>query len=152
MEEGMEERAEHAREQLREARSVDYFSLLGDCKPYYLNLHLMLDRMVLAAFHKDIGKLPSKEAEEQKEEGLAAQYSAFVKETRAIEENLAEGDQPDEGLRESAEIEIDADYQLRYEEVIRAITAVTGYKTPEGEVIKLIEKIRFSPPKSAPQI
>ena len=62
---------------------------------------------------------------------------------------LIGGDQPD-SYRESAEIEIDADYQLRYEYVIEAITAVTGYRTPEDEVVKLIEKIRFSPPKAAP--
>ena len=63
---------------------------------------------------------------------------------------LVGGDQPD-SFRESAEIEIDADYQLRYEYVIQAITAVTGYRTPEDEVVKLIEKIRFSPPKQPPQ-
>ncbi len=60
------------------------------------------------------------------------------------------GDQPD-SFRESVEIEIDADYQLRYEYVIQAITAVTGYRTPEEEVVKLIEKIRFAPPKAPPQ-
>ena len=63
---------------------------------------------------------------------------------------LVGGDEPD-SFRESAEIEIDADFQLRYEFVIEAITAVTGYRTPENEVVKLIEKIRFSPPKQAPQ-
>ena len=60
------------------------------------------------------------------------------------------GDQPD-AFRESWEIEIDADYQLRYEYVIEAITAVTGYRTPDNGVVKLIEKIRFSPPKAPPQ-
>ncbi len=59
------------------------------------------------------------------------------------------GDQPAE-FRESAEIEIDSDYQLRYEYVIAAITAVTGYRTPENDLVKLIEKIRFSPPKPPP--
>ncbi len=63
---------------------------------------------------------------------------------------LVGGDQPD-SFRESAEIEIDADFQLRYTYVIEAITAVTGYRTPEDEVVKLIEKIRFSPPKKNPQ-
>ena len=64
--------------------------------------------------------------------------------------SLVGGDQPD-SARESAEIEIDADYQLRYEYVIQAFTSVTGYRTPEGDVVKLIEKIRFSPPKPPPQ-
>ena len=65
--------------------------------------------------------------------------------------SIVGGDQPDDSFRESAEIEIDADYQLRYEFVIAAITAVTGYRTPENEIVKLIEKIRFSPPKSPPK-
>ena len=64
--------------------------------------------------------------------------------------SIVGGDQPDDSFRESAEIEIDADYQLRYEYVIKAITAITGYRTPENEIVKLIEKIRFSPPKSPP--
>jgi biopolymer transport protein ExbD len=62
---------------------------------------------------------------------------------------LIGGDQPD-SLRESTEVEIDADYQLRYSYVIEAITAVTGYRTKDDEIVKLIEKIRFSPPKAAP--
>ena len=60
---------------------------------------------------------------------------------------LVGGDQPTT-IRETAEVEIDADYQLRYEYIIRAVTAVTGYRTENDEVVKLIEKIRFSPPKS----
>jgi len=44
------------------------------------------------------------------------------------------------------EVEIDTDYNLRYEYVIRAITAVSGYK--EGDqVVKLIEKIKFAKPR-----
>lgn len=60
------------------------------------------------------------------------------------------GDQPST-MRESAEIEIDADFQLRYEFIIRAVTAVTGYRTENDDVVKLIEKIRFAPPKEVPQ-
>ena len=44
------------------------------------------------------------------------------------------------------EIEIDPDYNLRYEYVIRAITAVSGYKDG-NEVVKLIEKIKFAKPR-----
>ena len=62
---------------------------------------------------------------------------------------LVGNDQP-ETMRESAEIEIDADYQLKYSHVIRAITAVTGYRNANEDVVKLIEKIRFSPPKTPP--
>ena len=61
--------------------------------------------------------------------------------------SLVGGDQPD-SFRESAEIEIDADYQLKYAYVIEAVTAVTGYRNDNDDIVKLIEKIRFSPPKT----
>jgi hypothetical protein len=44
------------------------------------------------------------------------------------------------------EIEIDTDYNLRYEYVIRSITAVSGYKDG-NEIVKLIEKIKFAKPR-----
>lgn len=52
------------------------------------------------------------------------------------------------GARESAEIEIGFDYDLRYEFVIGAVTAVSGTKTTQGDVVKLIEKIRFNTPEA----
>jgi biopolymer transport protein ExbD len=51
-------------------------------------------------------------------------------------------------LAESAEVEIDADYHLKYQHTVEAITAVSGYVTPDGHVVKLIEKIRFRPPEA----
>ncbi|HBO42498.1 MAG TPA: biopolymer transporter ExbD [Planctomycetaceae bacterium] len=48
------------------------------------------------------------------------------------------------------EIELDCDYNLRFEYVIDAITAVSG-KVQQGEIIKLIDKIKFAPPRGAPQ-
>ncbi len=47
---------------------------------------------------------------------------------------------------EGPEIEIDTDYNLRYEYVIRSITAVSGYKDG-NEIVKLIEKIKFAKPR-----
>ncbi|TWU17003.1 ExbD/TolR family protein [Allorhodopirellula heiligendammensis] len=47
---------------------------------------------------------------------------------------------------EGPEVEIDTDYNLRYEYVIRAITAVSGYKDG-NQVVKLIEKIKFAKPR-----
>jgi biopolymer transport protein ExbD len=44
------------------------------------------------------------------------------------------------------EIEIDTDYNLRYEYVIQSITAVSGYKDG-NQVVKLIEKIKFAKPR-----
>jgi len=52
---------------------------------------------------------------------------------------------PVEG-EDGPEIEIDTDYNLRYEYVIRSITAVSGYKQG-NEVVKLIEKIKFAKPR-----
>lgn len=47
-------------------------------------------------------------------------------------------------LAAGTEVEIDADYDLRYEFVIRAITEVTGY-VDRDRIVKLIEKIKFAP-------
>lgn len=44
------------------------------------------------------------------------------------------------------EVELVCDYNLHYEHVIEAITAISGQRTPDGTIIKLIEKIKFSPP------
>ena len=52
---------------------------------------------------------------------------------------------PIEG-EDGPEIEIDTDYNLRYEYVIRSITAVSGYKDG-NEIVKLIEKIKFAKPR-----
>lgn len=41
------------------------------------------------------------------------------------------------------EIEFDCDYDLKYEEVIAAITAVSGKRRKDGEIEKLFEKIKF---------
>jgi biopolymer transport protein ExbD len=53
----------------------------------------------------------------------------------------------DGSLVDSAEIEFDCDFGLKYEHVIDAITAVSGTVTPDGRVIKLVEKIKFAPPR-----
>jgi biopolymer transport protein ExbD len=45
-----------------------------------------------------------------------------------------------------AELEIDSDYGLRYEYVIAAMDAVTGYPAGDHQVVKLIDEIRFTSP------
>jgi len=50
-------------------------------------------------------------------------------------------------VQTTAEVELDCDPQLHYEHVIRAITAVSGYMDADGNIVKLVEKIRFTPPK-----
>jgi len=57
------------------------------------------------------------------------------------------GDEPGPSVLENTEVELDCDYQLRYEYVIEAITAVSGYVDEEGRIIKLVEKIKFAPPR-----
>ena len=54
------------------------------------------------------------------------------------------------GLAKEAEVELDCDYNLKYEYVIYAITAVSGYKDENNNIVKLVEKIKFAPPKGGP--
>jgi len=51
----------------------------------------------------------------------------------------------DAAMQESAEVEFDCDYHLRYEETVRAVTAVSGYLGDDGKPVKLVDKIRFKP-------
>jgi biopolymer transport protein ExbD len=51
-------------------------------------------------------------------------------------------------VQDTAEVELDCDYNLRYENVVKAITAVSGYVDDDGNIVKLVEKIKFSPPRS----
>jgi biopolymer transport protein ExbD len=55
------------------------------------------------------------------------------------------------GTAVEQEIELDCDYDLHYEYVMRAITAITGYIDSSGQEHKLIEKIKFSPPQKPPE-
>jgi len=45
------------------------------------------------------------------------------------------------------EVEFDCDYNLNYNNVIAAISAVSGKMTDDGKTIKYVEKIKFTPPK-----
>jgi len=45
------------------------------------------------------------------------------------------------------EVELDCDAGLTYDNVIRAVTAVSGKVEPDGTVVDLIKKIKFAPPK-----
>jgi biopolymer transport protein ExbD len=47
---------------------------------------------------------------------------------------------------EGPEVEIDLDYNLRYEHVIEAVTAVTGQRVGD-DVKRLVERIKFAPPR-----
>ena len=52
---------------------------------------------------------------------------------------------PSRGKRRP-EVELDADYHLKYSNVIQAITAVSGYKQGD-QVVKLINRIKFAKPR-----
>lgn len=45
------------------------------------------------------------------------------------------------------EIELDCDGALHYGSTVAAITAVTGYVNSENQVVKLVENVKFTPPK-----
>lgn len=48
---------------------------------------------------------------------------------------------------ENQEVEFDCDEALHYGYLMDAITAVTGYVNDENQIVKLIEKIKFTPPQ-----
>jgi biopolymer transport protein ExbD len=50
-------------------------------------------------------------------------------------------------LADKTEVELDCDYGLKYANVVRAITAVSG-TVSEGQIVELIKKIKFTPPKA----
>jgi biopolymer transport protein ExbD len=54
------------------------------------------------------------------------------------------------GGNAEAEVELDCDYNLHYEHVIDAITAVSGYvDRSTGQIERLIERINFASPQAA---
>jgi biopolymer transport protein ExbD len=57
---------------------------------------------------------------------------------------------PGAAMASKVEVEIDADYDLRYEYVIRAVSSCTGRLDSKGNVIRYVEKIKFAPPKKKP--
>lgn len=50
-------------------------------------------------------------------------------------------------IQNDFEVELDFDPNLRYKYIMQAITAVTGYVNADNQMIKLVEKIKFAPPK-----
>jgi biopolymer transport protein ExbD len=59
------------------------------------------------------------------------------------------GNEP--SAKADAEVELDCDYDLHYEHVIDAITAVSGYVDQStGQIERLVEKIKFTPPQEPP--
>jgi biopolymer transport protein ExbD len=67
---------------------------------------------------------------------------------RLNSEILTQIGRPGDALSKDMEVEIDADYELQYQYVIRAVGACTGRMDPKTKKIqRYIEKIKFTPPK-----
>ena len=75
---------------------------------------------------------------------LGSGYKAFEALRGKVQDLV--GDEPGPATLDSAEVELDCDYHLRYEYVVEAITAVSG-RVEGDRTIKVIEKIKFAPPR-----
>jgi biopolymer transport protein ExbD len=51
------------------------------------------------------------------------------------------------GGAQNTEVELDCDYGLKYINVVKAITAVSGMPQADGTIVELVKKIKFTPPK-----
>ena len=49
-------------------------------------------------------------------------------------------------IADKTEVELDCDFDLPYEYVVNAISAVSG-TVQDGQIIELVKKIKFAPPK-----
>lgn len=54
---------------------------------------------------------------------------------------------PGAAMADDVQVEIDADFDLRYEYTIKAVSKCTGRLDSKGNVIRYVEKIKFAPPK-----
>jgi biopolymer transport protein ExbD len=55
------------------------------------------------------------------------------------------GNEAGPGAADKTEAEINFDFNLKYRYVIAAVTALSGYVSPDGHIVKLIQKIKFAP-------
>jgi biopolymer transport protein ExbD len=63
-----------------------------------------------------------------------------------VRQLVGDGAGPPGGQASDQELQIDADYDLRYEYVMEAITAVSGYIDPQSkQPVTLVERIQFAP-------
>jgi len=45
------------------------------------------------------------------------------------------------------DVELDCDYGLKYLHAVDALTAVTGYRDPNGKIVRLLDRVKFTPPR-----
>jgi biopolymer transport protein ExbD len=77
-----------------------------------------------------------------------AKEVAAQKLTQAIQAQILDTFGNDTSRAELTELELDCDPGLKYDHVVSAITAASGV-VRDDEVVPLIKKIKFSPPKKA---
>ncbi|MFZ5832995.1 MAG: ExbD/TolR family protein [Planctomycetota bacterium] len=73
-------------------------------------------------------------------------FAALRSEIRLIVDDAVGPD----GSGSRPEVVLDFDYNLRYEYVIDAITAVSGYINEQGRIIRIIEKVNFAERRAGP--
>lgn len=79
-------------------------------------------------------------------ESLGADEAAFEELNRRV---LAAIGRPGGPLSKEIEAELDPDYELRYAEVVRAMTAVTGRVDPATkQVRRFVEKVKIARPRA----
>ncbi len=66
---------------------------------------------------------------------------------RGVRDQIGDDPGPAAQSSDENEVEFDCDYNLKFKFVIDAITAVSGYVDDNDNVVKIIEKIKFSQPK-----
>jgi biopolymer transport protein ExbD len=69
------------------------------------------------------------------------------KELRGEMRKLCGADRGPAAASATPEVEFECDYNLKYEYVVNAVTAISGYLANDDRtIVRLIEKIRFAPP------
>ena len=70
------------------------------------------------------------------------------KELRGEIRQLCGADRGPAAASASPEVEFECDYNLKYEYVVDAVTAISGYPANDDQtIVRMIEKIRFIPPQ-----
>lgn len=72
-------------------------------------------------------------------------YGTDFKALRAHAQGYMGDERGPGSIQSEAEVEIDADYRLRYSETVRAITMLSGFHDESENLVKLFEKIKFKP-------
>lgn len=72
------------------------------------------------------------------------QFATFAELNHYVHSIVGDPRGPDSAA-DAAEVEIDADYELHYQHTVGAITAVSGFLDEQGNIVKMIDKIKFAP-------